>query len=140
MKMQAWGKINMNDNPYFEMSFEEKKDAALKAIEGQPDDTGMMIKKLDEQIESLKGRDINDTTEISLISLVCLMRHYNALFDQSSDSRPASLGEACTFCPLLYLGECEANEFVNLDEVIKFTGMKIRHGRKKLPSSDKDKE
>lgn len=130
----------MDDNPYFKMSFEEKKDNALLVIDGQPDDAGIMIKKLDEQIESLKGRDINETAEISLITLVCFMRHYNALFDQSSDRRPASLGEACTFCPLFYLGECKANEFVNLDEVIKFTGMKIRHGRKKLPSSDKDKE
>lgn len=140
MKIQAWGKINMKDNPYFKLSFEEKKDAAIQAIEGQPDDVGMMIKKLDEQIESLKNRDPQGTAEISLIALVCLMRHYNALFDQSSDRRPASLGEACTFCPLLYLGECELYAFDNLDEVIKFTGIKIRHGRKKLLPSDHDKE
>lgn len=125
----------MNENSYFKMSFEEKVIEAEKAIEGQPNNVGKLVKMLDEQIDFLKDRDPYEKVEVDLLTLVCLMRHFNAYFEQNADERPLNFAESCTFCPAYYLDRCKLYPLINITPAAEATGMRVRLGRSKPLSS-----
>ena len=107
------------------------EDARKSHIEIPDKELEIMLEILNEQIEAAEKRDLDEKTEVSYKTLVCLLRHVEASRDV--DRFPQNwCVPACTFCPLLYVGKpCHPGEWTeNMKPAIEATGVRVRIGRK----------
>ncbi|URN84009.1 hypothetical protein [Acetobacterium wieringae] len=107
------------------------EDARKSHVEIPDKELEIMLKILNEQIEAAEKRDPDEKIEVSYKTLVCLLRHVEASRDV--DCFPQSwCVTACTFCPLLYVGNtCRPGEWhENMKPAIESTGIRVRIGRK----------